>query len=92
MSGMNPVGWLMAQWGARRSARVQAAYRRVFRGEDAEMVLADLAAFTKASESTFVAGSPDLSAHFEGARRVWLHIASMLDLDPRAIPKPPPEE
>jgi len=88
---MNPVQWLMAKWGAKRAVRVQEAYRRIFRGEDAEYVLADLADFCKANESTFVAGSPDLSAHLEGARRVYLHIASMLDMDARAIPKPPPE-
>lgn len=89
---MTPVAWLLSLWGAKRSARVHAAYRRLFRGEDAEMVLQDLAAFCKANESTFIAGSPDVSAHLEGARRVFLHIQSMLDLDPRAVPKPPFED
>lgn len=89
---MNPLQWLLSKWGAKQSARVQAAYRRVFAGEDGEMVLRDLASFCKAGESTFLAGAPDVSAHLEGARRVWLHIASMAGLDPRDLPRPPQEE
>lgn len=85
IGGMDPIGWLYGAWNRFRRRRVIAAYRRLFRGADADLVLADLALFCRANASTFVADQPDLSAHYEGARRVFLHIQSMLDLEPLDI-------
>lgn len=83
LGGMDPLGWLYGAWTRFRRRRVISAYQRLFRGADANLVLADLAKFCRANVSTFVADQPDLSAHYEGARRVYLHIQSMLDLDPQ---------
>ncbi len=85
---MNPLAWIAANWTTSRRRRVVAAYRRVFRGSDADIVLADLAIFCNANNPTFRAGQPDLSAHLEGARCVFLHIRSLLDLEPEDVPTP----
>lgn len=55
------------------------AYRVTFTGPNAEAVLADLARFCRASESTF---HPDPRAHAvaEGRREVWLRIQHHLKL------------
>lgn len=56
------------------------AYRVTFTGPKAEEVLADLAKFCRATESTF---HTDARAHAvaEGRREVWLRIAHHLHLD-----------
>lgn len=57
------------------------AYRRVFRNDDLDAitVLADLAKFCRATQSTF---NPDARAHalMEGRREVFLRIANHLNL------------
>jgi hypothetical protein len=55
------------------------AYRITFTGPRAEEVLADLAKFCRATESTF---HPDPRAHAvaEGRREVWLRIQHQLKL------------
>jgi hypothetical protein len=55
------------------------AYRVTFTGPRAEAVLADLAKFCRATESTF---HPDPRAHAaaEGRREVWLRIQHHLKL------------
>lgn len=57
------------------------AYRRVFHAEnlDVQVVLADLAKFCRATDSTFVT---DARAHalLEGRREVWLRISEHLNL------------
>ena len=60
-------------------ARRRGAYQDVFRGPQAEIVLADLARFCRAHESTF---HPDARAHAvaEGRREVWLRIQEHLKL------------
>ena len=60
--------------GARRHA-----YRATFKGPLAEDVLADLAQFCRAHQSTFL---PDARAHavLEGRREVWLRIQNHLKL------------
>lgn len=57
------------------------AYRTVFKGPNADIVLKDLARFCRAHESTFHA---DARAHAvaEGRREVWLRIANHLNLTP----------
>lgn len=56
------------------------AYRTTFSGPLAEEVLADLAKFCRAAESTF---HPDQRIHAvaEGRREVWLRICHHLKLD-----------
>lgn len=63
----------------------QIAYRQVFKPSLAtETVLADLAKFCRAHETTF---QPDarLHAQLEGRREVWLRIASHLNLSPEEL-------
>jgi len=57
------------------------SYRRVFDkdSQDAQRVLADLAKFCRAHESTFHA-DPRLHAVMEGRREVWLRISQHLNL------------
>lgn len=55
------------------------AYITTFKNPVGEIVLADLAKFCRASQSTF---NPDERTHalLEGRREVWLRIASHLEL------------
>jgi len=59
--------------------RRQSAYRTVFSGPVADIVLADLAVFCRATTSTF---HPDARVHAvaEGRREVFLRIANHLHL------------
>lgn len=56
------------------------AYRVTFTGPRAEDVLADLAKFCRATESTFHS-DPRAHAVAEGRREVWLRIQHHLQLD-----------
>jgi hypothetical protein len=60
------------------------AYRMIFRGPYADTVLADLAKFCRAQESTF---EPDarVSAGYDGRREVWLRIQEHLHLSPERL-------
>lgn len=58
----------------------QQAYRQVFQGPYGELVLADLAKFCRAHESTFHE-SPQAMAFQEGRREVWLRIQEHMNLD-----------
>lgn len=62
------------------------AYRTLFKGPVAEIVLEDLAKFCRANESTFL---PDPRAHavLEGRREVWLRIRQHIDLTDEQIMK-----
>lgn len=55
------------------------AYNAVFRSAHGERVLADLAKFCRANESTFHA-DPRLAAQLDGRREVWLRIQKHLNL------------
>lgn len=57
----------------------RAAYVETFAGPSAQKVLADLARFCRASESTFHA-DPRVHALAEGRREVWLRIVKHLNL------------
>jgi hypothetical protein len=59
-------------------------YQRVFGGEPAKPVLADLARFCRANETTF---QPDARLHavLEGRREVWLRIQNHLNLQPAQL-------
>jgi hypothetical protein len=72
------------------------AYRRLFLGEDGlnadgEIVLADLAKFCRATNSTAVVSpvsqrvDPIAMAMAEGRREVWLRIAAHLHIDERTV-------
>lgn len=56
-------------------------YRQVFKGEQAAVVLADLAKFCRANDTTF---HPDPRVHglLEGRREVWLRLVQHLRLSP----------
>ncbi|MEO2141048.1 MAG: hypothetical protein ABGX63_02585 [bacterium] len=55
------------------------AYTRLFQGVHSEVVLADLAKFCRANESTFNP-DPRLEGVLQGRREVWLRIANHLNL------------
>lgn len=59
----------------------QTDYRLVFTGPRAEAVLADLARFCRAHETTFSADGR-AQALLEGRREVWLRIQHHLQLTP----------
>jgi hypothetical protein len=55
------------------------AYQQVFQGVHGEKVLADLAKFCRAHQSTAHA-DPHVAARLDGRREVWLRIAEHLNL------------
>jgi hypothetical protein len=59
----------------------QYCYRQTFKGPLAQVVLADLARFCRATESTF---DPNERTHalLEGRREVWLRLSNQLQLTP----------
>jgi hypothetical protein len=61
-------------------ARRMQAYRDVFEGPNAKIVLADLARFCRATESTFHP-EPAAANRLDGRREVWLRINEHLHLD-----------
>lgn len=65
------------------SRRAQ-AYRRVFNNPEGEIVLADLARFCRALESTY-AEDARTSAVLDGRREVWLRIQRHLNLSEKAL-------
>lgn len=64
----------------------QKAYQSVFDSEFGKIVLADLARFCRADESTF---HPDarVAGNLDGRREVWLRIQQHLQLDSEALYK-----
>ena len=83
------AAWLARLWGW-RAADVAAAYRQQLDpdGTRSRLVLADLAQVCMAGETSVVPGDPQGTAFNEGKRAIWLHIQSMLRLDPSEIPNP----
>jgi hypothetical protein len=63
-----------------------AAYRRTFNKGDMDdrFVLADLARFCRAHDSTAHA-DPHIAARLDGRREVWLRIAQHLNLDDETL-------
>ena len=59
----------------------QTAYRVVFDGPRAQEVLADLAKFCRANETTFNP-DPRIEGRLDGRREVWLRIQHHLQLTP----------
>jgi hypothetical protein len=59
----------------------QTAYRVVFDGPRAEEVLADLAKFCRADQTTFHP-DPRIEGRLDGRREVWLRIQHHLQLTP----------
>lgn len=62
--------------------RAQRAYKKAFGGMDGKAALADIAAFAKVMEPTYVIGDSHQTAFNEGMRSVALRIYSMLSLTP----------
>lgn len=59
-------------------------YAGSFKGKDGEMVLADLASFCRADESTFHE-DPRVEGILQGRREVWLRISKHLNLTPEQL-------
>ena len=55
------------------------AYRRVFAGPNADVVLRDLAKFCRAGKSTFHP-DPHIAARLDGRREVWLRVQDHVHL------------
>lgn len=64
----------------------QQAYQNTFGGQFGKDVLADLASFCRANETTF---HPDQRVHavLEGRREVWLRIEAYIKLDSDSLAK-----
>lgn len=62
----------------------RSAYVRTFSGPVAEVVLADLAKFCRARETTFHP-DPRVAALQEGRREVWIRIQDHLNLSPEEL-------
>lgn len=60
------------------------AYQLTFNGVSGELVLADLAKFCRADETTFHA-DPRIAAMLDGRREVWLRIQEHLRLSPEEL-------
>lgn len=76
------AAWLANTWTAERAPDVANAYR-IALGREApagRLVLADLARYCHALETTFVAGDPHQTALNEGRRDVLNHILELLDV------------
>ncbi len=56
------------------------AYRQMFRGVSARIVLDDLSRFCHANKTVHVVGDTHGTAQLEGRRQVWLRIQQALNL------------
>jgi hypothetical protein len=76
------AAWLANTWTSERAPDVAQAYR-IALGREApagRLVLADLARYCHALESTFVAGDPHATALNEGRRDVLNHVLELIDI------------
>jgi len=81
-------------WLSRRR-RLAAAYKTLFFGgaekmpleEARDIVLADLARFCRARNSTYVKGDPHQSAFLEGRREIWLRIQAFANVTDETLRK-----
>lgn len=62
----------------------QGAYKGLFKGPLADLVLADMAAFCRAHESTFHENAR-IAAMLDGRREVWLRVSNHLHMSPEAL-------
>lgn len=62
----------------------QRSYRTVFDSPQGREVLADLARFCRAHESTFHP-DPRVAAQLDGRREVWLRLQQHLEMDSEAL-------
>lgn len=71
--------------------RRREAYRRTFLGDkgqphiNADVVLADLRRFCRATSPSFTPGDPHATSLLEGRREVWNRIQAFLHLDDEAV-------
>ncbi len=82
------VQWLLRLSGAARGRRTAMAYRARLSPDDAaaRLILADLATYCRAGQTSFVPGDPHQTAFNEGARDAFLHIAELAGLKPADFP------
>jgi len=75
--------WLARAFGPAKARAVAAAYReKLGQGDEAaRLILADLARYCRAGQSSFVAGDPHQTAFNEGARDAYLHVAEMIGME-----------
>ena len=73
--------WLASFWPLRSRARELGRQYQAL-SEECPKVLADLARFCLAFDSTHVQDDAELSQINVGKREVWLHIQEMMGLDP----------
>ena len=80
--------WLLRLHGDTRARRTAQAYRALLSEESgiARLILADLATYCRAGQTSFVPGDPHQTAFNEGARDTFLHIAEMAGLKPADFP------
>lgn len=78
------AAWLANTWTPERAADVAGAYRIALGRESptGALVLADLARYCHALETTFVAGDPCATALNEGRRDVLNHVLELIGLTP----------
>ena len=83
------VQWLLRLHGAARARRTAQAYRELLlpEGAMARLILADLATYCRAGQTSFVPGDPHQTAFNEGARDAFLHIAELAGLKPADFPE-----
>jgi hypothetical protein len=82
--------WLGHAFGPDRARAVAAAYREKLGRQDeaARLVLADLARYCRAGQSSIVAGDPHQTRVQRGARDVYPHVAEMIGLGPEELVEP----
>ena len=82
------VQWLLRLHGDRRARRTAQAYRELLAAENpmARLILADLAAYCRVGQTSFVPGDPYQTAFNEGARDALLHVAELAGLRPDDFP------
>lgn len=82
------IQWLLRLNGGQRARRIAQAYRDLLSpdGKAARLILADLAAYCRVGQTSFVPGDPHQTAFNEGARDAFLHIAELVGLRPADFP------
>ena len=73
--------WLTGRFPVNRAREMAQNYQDLFDSPEGRAVLADLADYCNATQSSFVPGDPCETAYREGARRVYLHICQCAGLN-----------
>lgn len=83
------VEWLVNLFGRKKAVPVARAYAMALNPDsiDGGLILADLAHYCRAGQTSFVPGDPHQTAFNEGARDAFLHVAEMVGLTPNDFPR-----